>query len=61
MTNSELKAYIKTNRNDESACHEAIKLLMSCRTENTLKYPYNLPNEDMEALFLILVTAFLTN
>ena len=51
MTNKELKAYIKANRNDESSCHEAIKLLMSRRNENTPKYPYNLPNEDMEALF----------
>ncbi len=51
MTNNELKVYIKTHRHDESVCHEAIKLLMNRRNENSPKYSYNLPNEDMETLF----------
>lgn len=51
MTNSELKAYIKVNRNNESACHEALKLLISRRDENTPQYSYNLANEEMESLF----------
>jgi hypothetical protein len=49
--NNDSKAYIKTNRNDENACHEAIKLLMNRRTANTPKYPYDLPSEEMEAIF----------
>ena len=51
MTNTELKTYIKIHRNDESACHKAIKLLMIRRNDNTPKYPYDLPNEDMEKIF----------
>lgn len=51
LTNSELKAYIKANRHDESACHEALKILMSRRIENPAKYPYDIPEEEMEALF----------
>lgn len=51
MTKSELKAYIKANRNDESACHEALKVLMSRRSENAPKYSYDLPTEEMEAVF----------
>ncbi|HEY9693922.1 MAG TPA: hypothetical protein V6D15_17100 [Oculatellaceae cyanobacterium] len=51
MTNSELKAYIKANRHNESTCHEAIKLLISRRNENNPKYHYNLPDEDMEVIF----------
>jgi len=51
LTNSELKAYIKTHRNDESACHEALKILMSRRSENTAKYAYDITDEEMKALF----------
>jgi hypothetical protein len=51
MTNSELKAYLKANRHNESICHEAIKLLMSRTHENNPKYPYNLPEEEMKAIF----------
>jgi hypothetical protein len=51
MTNSELKTFIKTHRNDELACHEAIKLLMTRKSEDAPKYSYNLPEEDMEAVF----------
>jgi hypothetical protein len=51
MTNSELKAYIKANRNDESACHEALKVLMSRRSENAPKYSSDLTTEEMQAVF----------
>lgn len=51
MTNKELKTFIKIHRHDESACHEAIKLLLSRRTENAPKYSYNMPTEEMESLF----------
>lgn len=51
LTNSELKSYIKAHRNDESACHEALKILMSRRSENTVKYAYDMTDEEMEALF----------
>jgi len=51
MTNSELKAYIKANRNDESACHEALKVLMNRRNENAPKYSLDLPMEEMQAVF----------
>ncbi|MFM5886979.1 MAG: DUF6887 family protein [Dolichospermum sp.] len=51
MTNSELKTFIKTHRHDELACHEAIQLLMIRRSKDAPKYSYNLPVEDMEAVF----------
>ncbi|ACK70900.1 hypothetical protein PCC7424_2483 [Gloeothece citriformis PCC 7424] len=55
MTNSELKAYIKANRNDDQACHEAIKRLINRRNANSPQYPYDLHalrlvGEDCEAL-----------
>lgn len=52
LTNSELKVYIKAHRNDESACHEALKILMSRRSENTPKYAYDITDEEMKALFV---------
>ena len=52
MTNSQLKTYIKAHRNNESACHEAIKLLMSRQTKNSPKYHYDIPDQQMEALFV---------
>ncbi|MGB5594070.1 MAG: hypothetical protein WBM32_05205 [Crocosphaera sp.] len=51
MTNQELKAYIKANRDNDQACHEAIKLLMSRQSKNTPQYPHDLPLEEMEAIF----------
>lgn len=51
LTNSELKAYMKAHRNDETACHEALKILMSRRSETTAKYAYNITDEEMKALF----------
>ncbi|MGK7956905.1 MAG: hypothetical protein AB4063_16900 [Crocosphaera sp.] len=51
MTNKELKAYIKANRDNEQACHEAIKLLMSRQNKNAPQYPHDLPSEEMEAIF----------
>ncbi|MCT7989510.1 DUF6887 family protein [Laspinema olomoucense] len=51
LTTSELKAYIKAHRNDESACHAALKILMRRRSENTAKYAYDLTDEEMEAIF----------
>jgi hypothetical protein len=51
LTNSELKAYIKVHRNDESACQAALKILMSRRSENTAKYASNITDEEMEAIF----------
>lgn len=51
LTNQELKAYIKANRSDEVACQEAIALLLNRRKPDTPKYPYNLPAEEMEAIF----------
>jgi len=42
---------MKAHRNDESACHEALKILMSRRSENTAKYAYDLTDKEMEALF----------
>jgi hypothetical protein len=51
MTNSQLKTYIKANRNNESACHEAIKLLMSRQSQNNFKYSYDIPEQEMKALF----------
>ncbi len=36
MTNQELKAYIKANRDNDQACHEAIKLLMSRQVKTRL-------------------------
>ncbi|MCT7978829.1 DUF6887 family protein [Laspinema olomoucense] len=51
LTTSELKVYIKAHRNDESACHAALKILMSRRSENTAKYAYDLTDEEMEAIF----------
>ena len=51
LTNSELKAYIKAHRNDETAFHAALKILMSRRSENTVKYAYDITDEEMKALF----------
>ncbi|AFY82669.1 DUF6887 family protein [Oscillatoria acuminata] len=51
LTNSELKSYIKAHRNDESACHAALKIMMSRRSENTAKYAYDITDEEMEAIF----------
>lgn len=51
MTNSQLKTYIKAHRNNESVCHEAIKLLISRQTKNSPKYHYDIPDQQMEALF----------
>ncbi|WP_254564935.1 DUF6887 family protein [Oscillatoria sp. HE19RPO] len=52
LTNRELKAYIKAHWNDESACHAALKILMSRRSENTAKYAYDITDEEMKALFV---------
>lgn len=51
MSNSELKAYIKANRNDEQRCHEALKIILSRQTSNVQKYPYDLPDAEMEGIF----------
>ncbi|MEB3826298.1 DUF6887 family protein [Phormidium sp. CCY1219] len=51
LTHSELKAYITAHRNDESACHAALKILMSRRSENTAKYAYDITDEEMKAIF----------
>ena len=51
FNNTELKAYIKANRNNEEACHEALKILMSRLSPDTPKYHYNLPQQEMESLF----------
>ena len=51
MTIRELKTYIKENRHDEKACHEALKRLMSLKNPNNPQYSYNLPPEEMEAIF----------
>lgn len=42
---------MKAHRNDETACHEALKILMSRRSETTAKYAYNITDEEMKALF----------
>ena len=51
MTNSELKAYIKANRNHEEICHEAIKILINRRSEDNPKYSHDISTEEMEAIF----------
>lgn len=51
MSNTELKAYIKANRNNEEACHQALKILLSRKSPNSQKYPYNLSASEMEAIF----------
>lgn len=51
FNNTELKAYIKANRNNEEACHEALKILLSRITLDSPKYPYDLPQQEMERLF----------
>lgn len=50
-SNTELKAYIKANRNNEQACHEALKIMLGRMTPNREKYPYDLPEQEMEAIF----------
>ena len=51
MTNSELKAYIRANRNHEEICHEAIKTLMNRRSEDNPQYSHEISTEEMEAIF----------
>ena len=51
MSNSELKTYIKANRNNEEACHEALRILLSRRNYQTEQYSYKLPEQEMEAIF----------
>ncbi len=51
MSNAELKVYIKNNRHDEEACHEALTILLSRRTPETKKYSHDLSDEEMESLF----------
>jgi len=51
LTNNELKAYIKANRNNESDFHEALKILMARQASTSPQYSYDLPPEEMEAIF----------
>ena len=51
MSNSELKTYIKANRNNEEACHEALKILLSRRNYQAEQYSYKLPEQEMETIF----------
>ena len=44
MTNSELKAYIKSNRHQEEICHEAIKILMNRKSDNNPKRMFDKGN-----------------
>ncbi len=50
-TNNELKIYIKENRHNEQACHEAIKRLMNRRSADTPQYSYDISTEEMETIF----------
>lgn len=51
MTNSQLKAYIKVNRNQEDICHEAIKTLMSRKNQKNPQYSCDISSEEMETIF----------
>lgn len=51
MTNGELKAYIRENRHDEEVCREALKQLIKRKNPNSPQYSYDLPTEEMEAVF----------
>lgn len=47
MTNSQLKAYIKANRNQEDICHEAIKIFLSCQNAKNPRYSHDISEEEM--------------
>lgn len=51
MTNSQLKAYIKANRNQEDICHEAINILMSRQNEKNPRYSHDISEAEMAKIF----------
>jgi len=51
MSNTELKAYIKANRNNAEICHQALMVILSRTSSNTRKYPSDLSDRELEAIF----------
>ncbi len=51
MSIAELKAYIKTHRHDARAFHEALNVMLSRTNPDAKKYPADLSEAEMEAIF----------
>jgi hypothetical protein len=54
MTNAELKQYLSQHRNEEEAFREALQVLISRRSSETVGYPYPFdlanPEEEITAI-----------